>query len=501
MSGDYLSLASTRRRRRKTRLERLLDAQSTASSATTEPTGGPTLPQLHPVAPTLTFPLPDPEPEPEADPEDEPPPRLPVIRTSDRLLSLASYHWDTGNLDASPWNSGRWPSSRSVVPSPAQADEPLAFEDQDPSLFDLPEADPVSTLDSAVPDNLSVPMPRSRSKRARFHRSRSPRAGVGILRVAVLAILLGLLVGGVNQLVTAFAPDDEPATMGDEAFDRSQTNLPLGPVDDELRNRLTPLLLQPGLSVQSVFYDVDSQAYVEFEGSRPVAAASVIKVPILVAFFQAVDRGDVALDERLVLREEIMGGGSGTLQTLPLGTEVSALEAATLMITVSDNTATNLIMDRLGGMETLNTAFITWGLQETQLSWLLPDLEGTNKTSAFDIVTLLYKVEAGELLSRRSRDRLFDIMRRTQTQSLLLSGLGEDSRLANKTGDIRSALGDVGIIDLPNGHRYLASVLIEREAPNDPAAQALIQEMSGIAHDYWLTSPPSTTLVNTEPQE
>jgi len=243
-----------------------------------------------------------------------------------------------------------------------------------------------------------------------------------------------------------------------------------------------------------------------FAGVRPdqaFPAASVIKIPILLAFFQAVETGQVRLDEQLTLREDLKGGGAGVLQTRPLGSQVSALEAATLMSTLSDNFATNLIIDRLGGQEALNQKFRQWGLQHTQISWWLPDLEGTNTSSPRDMVWLLSQVEQGRMLSRRSRDRFLDILWRTQRPSYFRPNLGQEVRIAHKTGTLSSVVGDAGILDLPNGRRYVAAVWVKRETPNDPRAEGLIASLSQAAYEFWSapgSAPPSRTDTTGSPQ-
>ena len=71
------------------------------------------------------------------------------------------------------------------------------------------------------------------------------------------------------------------------------------------------------------------------------------------------------------------------------GKQFTALETATKMITISDNTATNMLIERLGGAEALNQRFREWGLTQTAIRNVLPDLEGTNTTSAKDLAYLL----------------------------------------------------------------------------------------------------------------
>jgi beta-lactamase class A len=261
-----------------------------------------------------------------------------------------------------------------------------------------------------------------------------------------------------------------------------------------LQERLAALADQPGLTVGALFWEVETGAFAGVRPDQVFPAASVLKIPILLAFLQAVETGQVRLDEKLTLRKELKGGGAGLLQTRPLGSQVSALEAATLMSTVSDNFAANLILDRLGGREALNQKFRQWGLQHTQISQWLPDLEGANTSSPRDMVWLLSQVEQGRLLSRRSRDRFLDILWRTQRPSYFRPGLDPEVRIAHKTGTLSSVVGDAGILDLPNGRRYIAAVWVKRETPNDPRAEELIAKLSQAAYEFWSTvEAPATS--------
>jgi beta-lactamase class A len=147
------------------------------------------------------------------------------------------------------------------------------------------------------------------------------------------------------------------------------------------------------------------------------------------------------------------------------------------MIIISDNTATNMIMKRIGGMKVANQRFQSWGLPSTVIRNPLPDLTGTNTTSPEDLVNLLSTVEQGKILSARSRDRVMDIMRRTKTNTLLPQGIPPEARIAHKTGDIQSAVGDAGMIDMPSGKRYFISAIAKRPT-NDQRANELIRKIS-----------------------
>ncbi|WP_232731615.1 serine hydrolase [Kamptonema formosum] len=253
----------------------------------------------------------------------------------------------------------------------------------------------------------------------------------------------------------------------------------------DLKMQLQALAAQnPDLAAGAFFADLDTGAYIDLNGSQALPAASTIKLPILIAFFQDVDAGKISLEEPLTLREEDIAEGSGDMQYDNPGRSYTALETATKMIAISDNTATNMLIERLGGAETLNQRFASWGLTETAIRNKLPDLEGTNTTSPKDLGNLMAQVNQGELVSLRSRDRLLGIMQRTENNTLLPQGLGEGATIAHKTGTIASMLGDAGIVDLPTGKRYIAAVMVKRP-DNDPRAEELIRQFSRKVYLYF----------------
>lgn len=308
-----------------------------------------------------------------------------------------------------------------------------------------------------------------------------------LLRGLGLSLTLGLTMAGLSHLLQSTTPaqTEQAATGSGDLPPTLPTDLLKGQEIPALRERLAALANQPGLTVGALFWEVESGAFAGVSPDQAFPAASVIKIPILLAFLQAVETGQLRLDEKLTLQEELKGGGAGLLQTRPLGSQVSALEAATLMSTLSDNFATNLIIHRLGGREALNQKFRQWGLQHTQISQWLPDLEGANTSSPRDMVWLLSQVEQGRMLSRRSRDRFLDILWRTQRPSYFRPGLNPEVRIAHKTGTLSSVVGDAGILDLPNGRRYIAAVWVKRETPNDPKAEELIAKLSQAAYEFW----------------
>lgn len=257
---------------------------------------------------------------------------------------------------------------------------------------------------------------------------------------------------------------------------------------------------QPNLVAGLLFYDPDSGAYVDLNADQSFAAASTIKLPLLIAFFQDVDAGKIRLDEQWVMRKDLVATEAGSMQYQPVGTKFDALETVENMITVSDNTATNMVLDRLGKAEVVNQRFQSWGLTDTVIHNPLPDLEGTNLTSAKDLTTLMTRISQGELLTPHSRDRVLEIMRHTLTDTMLPQGLEEGAIISHKTGDIGTVVGDSGLVSMPNGQRYLATVMMKRPY-NDPRGPETIRKISQVMYQAFKklprSNPPKTLEFNT----
>jgi beta-lactamase class A len=262
--------------------------------------------------------------------------------------------------------------------------------------------------------------------------------------------------------------------------------VPLGKEILQLSSQVKGLMARYGYLEPGMFFlDLDTGNYLDLHGEKAFPAASTIKFPVLVALFQEVDAGRVKLNESLVMRRDLMTGGSGVIQYKRPGTRFSLLETATKMITISDNTATNMIIDRLGGKAKLNQRFRNWGLQNTVIRNLLGDFKGTNTTSPKDLVRLsaLIVNQNNQLLSNSSRSQVLSLMRRVENRSLLPSGLGKGAVIAHKTGTLGVILGDAGIIEMPSGKRYLAGIMVRRPF-NDLRAKAFIGQVSRLVYNY-----------------
>jgi beta-lactamase class A len=253
------------------------------------------------------------------------------------------------------------------------------------------------------------------------------------------------------------------------------------------------------LAASYLFAALDTGEYSGMEIDRALPAASTIKLPILIALFQDLDAKKLQLTEKLTIDRDSIVGEAGDLQEEQPGTHVTVEVVMTKMMTISDNTATNLLIRRLGGQSSLNLRFQSWGLKTTTLNHQLPDLEGTNVTTARELASLMAAIDRGKIVSAASRTEILRIMSNTTRNTMLPQGLEAGAKIAHKTGDIGSLVADVGAIELPSGKIYIAAVLVKRPY-NDPAGPALVRQMSKVVYQHFNKQPatsPSKEFPNT----
>lgn len=238
------------------------------------------------------------------------------------------------------------------------------------------------------------------------------------------------------------------------------------------------------LDASHLFVALDTGEYSHLGADRVLPAASTIKLPILIALFQDIDAKKVQLTEKITIDKDSIVGEAGDLQEEKPGTQVSLEVVATKTIAVSDNTATNLLIRRLGGQAALNQRFRSWGLKTTTINNQLPDLEGKNVTTARELASLMAAIDRGKIVSDASRTEILRLMSNTKRNTMLPQGLDAGAKIAHKTGDIGTLVADVGTIELPSGKIYIAAVLVKRPY-NDPAGPALVRQMSKVAYQHF----------------
>jgi beta-lactamase class A len=220
--------------------------------------------------------------------------------------------------------------------------------------------------------------------------------------------------------------------------------------------------------------DLKTGAVLGYRADQKVQTASVIKLPILVELYaQAKDRR-LALADVLAVTDANRVGGSGILQKLQAGLHITVRDAAVLMVVLSDNTATNMLIDKVG-IAAVNGRMRQIGLQQTTLykkvfkpaDEPVPEDQpkwGLGVTTPAEMMALLEKIYRKEILDPASCDDIIAIMKqqadRDQIPRFLVGPEWDKTEVANKTGALERVRNDVGVVFTPGGD-YLLSLFAQ----------------------------------------
>jgi beta-lactamase class A len=246
------------------------------------------------------------------------------------------------------------------------------------------------------------------------------------------------------------------------------------PVSASLAERLEMIGASAGGEVAVALRHLERGERYDRLAEQPFVAASTIKLPILVALHDAAARGALHLDERVRLRPEDQVTGSGVLQLLSPGLELPLRDLAELMIAVSDNAATNMILERVG-IAAVNACIAALGLRQTRvhrgLQVVPAGVSEFNTVTAADLTELLVLIAQGRAVSWEACRRMVGTLKRQQINDALpallpdAEGAGSGAlgalprwELAHKTGGILGYQHDVGLLYLP-GQTIALSVL------------------------------------------
>jgi beta-lactamase class A len=231
----------------------------------------------------------------------------------------------------------------------------------------------------------------------------------------------------------------------------------------------------------------------ERDGDSVCAAASTIKVPIMIAAFRLKDAGKLDHAGLVRVPKSSAAGGSGVVKELHDGVELSVLDLITLMIIISDNTATNAVLDMVG-FEGATNAARSVGATSTVIRRKLlggpfyerPDysLAIDNVITASDMVAIAKSIHAGTAASPGSCKEMLDILLRQQVNDRLPLRLPQGARVAHKTGEFQTTRHDIGIV-YPAGDRHpYAIAMLTKDLKDVVAACRQLADASRAIYDW-----------------
>lgn len=245
----------------------------------------------------------------------------------------------------------------------------------------------------------------------------------------------------------------------------------------------------PGSELSLWLCQADGHELLAIDADRPVAGASTLKILILVeAHARALDGSFRWTDSHTLLESDIVGG-TGTFQTEKPGSSWTYLQYARRMIAESDNTASNILLRRLG-MKAVNERSARLGLQVTRFEREFMDFEARregreNWTTAREMGQLVRAIFRREILTPLACDEMIALLEHT-TRGRIAAGVPREIAVGHKSGSLTGLRHDVGWVRVP-GHPYVLSVfldnVLERPAGEEDRGIAAIEAVARIVFD------------------
>jgi beta-lactamase class A len=342
----------------------------------------------------------------------------------------------------------------------------------------------------------------------------------GLAYRTIIGLVLAVAMNATVAAQTAAGAGKQPTT--DPALQR-------------LEREIARLSIVSGGVVGVTAIHLETGRRVSMNGTDRFPMASTFKVPIAVQLLTRIDKGEVRLDQMIEIKQSDLHPGSGTLADLfnKGGLALSVRNLMELMLLISDNSATDVMLRTAGGAEAVtarmrslgidgisvnrstaqliadwigvtnlppedqwspavfNTAFRTLSQEDRTAAAKRFETDTRDTSSPNGMAALLERIYHKDLLKPESAELLLDIMRRCRTGDSRLKGLlPEGTEVAHKTGTIGGTTNDVGIITLPDNAGHVAIAAFVKASQTDvPARERAIAEIARAVHDFFLFQP------------
>ena len=285
-----------------------------------------------------------------------------------------------------------------------------------------------------------------------------------------------------------------------------EANFAAASLDRALEDQLRAIVANAQGRIGITAAEVDGPRQATINGDQAFPMASTVKVAIAATYLQGVDEGRYRLDSSYPLRIGTGVTGADGQVVTRAGMSLTAQSLIELMITKSDNQATDAMLAAVGGPASVNRWLQGAGIAGLRVdrsiaTLLRDDLEKNDPVLGLDkrdtvtpaaMVRLLGALERGEVLSAKSRAVLLGAMSRCKTgRNRIPALLPAGTLVAHKTGTLWSQTSDVGLIRLPDGRKVALAVYVTGREPH--AAQAkLIAEVARTVYDSFAASSYQT---------
>jgi beta-lactamase class A len=257
---------------------------------------------------------------------------------------------------------------------------------------------------------------------------------------------------------------------------------------DSLSRSLEKTVLNFKGQVGIVVKDLDTNWEIAFNKDTAIPSASLVKIPIMLSCYYAAQEGRISLTDTISLRGSEKVPGSKVLGDAPAGSVFSIQDLLEPMITESDNTATNVLIDTMG-FDALNSYFKKIGLKNTNLSRKMLDFkerrEGVeNYTTAREMAYLLEALYHKRFLNKDVSEKCLRLLGQQKVNDRIPRGLPQGTAVAHKTGLENYICHDVGIVFTGKGD-FLICVLVRHSDRFAKPTKRFISRLSSLAYNYY----------------
>ncbi len=244
--------------------------------------------------------------------------------------------------------------------------------------------------------------------------------------------------------------------------------------------------------------NIDTGKEFSLRGDERVRTASTIKLPIMAEAFRQVSEGKLKWDDILTVSKETKVSGAGILPEFTDGSRIDLRTAVHLMIVLSDNTATNLVLDKVTA-DSVNDYMDKLGLPATRSmrkvlgggdsrALQIPEnrLFGLGSSTPREMVRILEMLEKGELVSKQASDEMLAILRRQQYKDGIGRNQVDTTPVASKSGSLDRLRSDIGIVYTRRGRIAMAITVDDMPVVQyitDNPGQLMIWKLSQILQE------------------
>jgi len=273
---------------------------------------------------------------------------------------------------------------------------------------------------------------------------------------------------------------------------------------DSLRNKIQQIISTKNAIVGVSIVGNDGKDSVSLNSEKHYPMQSVFKLHIALAVLAQIDKGKFSLNQKIAIQKKDL------LPTLysplrddyPNGASLPISKIIEYTVSTSDNVGCEVLLRLIGGPKAVEAYFIKNNIkdvsikvneEEQQANWDLQFQNWTTPNAANETLSKFY-LNRNKLLSKKSSDFIWKVMRETETGANRIKGLlAKGTIVAHKTGSsgtnkegITAAVNDIGIVFLPNGKYFFISVFVSNSKENTATNEKIIADISRAAWDYFI---------------